>query len=151
MVMEPVAGYNVKGSSAPASKPPARAPRRAATIIVVEDDPSVRRIAAKILANGGYEVWVARHGPEALEVWQQLGRRADLLITDLEMPFGMDGLTVASTLRQSFPSLKVILISGYAQEPPQLNELKEAGIEFLPKPFPAGVLLETVRACVGRP
>ncbi len=147
--MEPAVDYNVKDNSVPAAQPPARPQCGVTTIIVVEDDPSVRRIAAKILTSGGFEVWVARHGPEALEVWQQLGCRADLLITDLEMPFGMDGLTVASILRQSLPSLKVILISGYAQEPPQLNELKEASIEFLPKPFPAGVLLKTVRACVG--
>jgi two-component system cell cycle sensor histidine kinase/response regulator CckA len=149
--MELADRYNVKEDSVPAAKPPAGPQCGATTIIVVEDDPSVRRITAKVLTSDGFEVWVARHGPEALEVWQQLGCRADLLITDLQMPFGMDGLTVASTLRQSLPSLKVILISGYAQEPPQLNKLKEASIEFLPKPFPAGALLKTVRACVGGP
>lgn len=104
------------------------------TILLVEDEDAVRVFSARALRNKGYQVLEAKNGEAAMQQLSGSGPRVDLLITDVVMP-QMDGPTLARTVRQIRPDLKVIFISGYAEDRFK-DELDGPGIaHFLPKPF----------------
>ena len=98
--------------SAPAS---ARSPvpRGDETILVVEDEDGVRALVIKVLEDLGYCLLQAQSGPRALDVWREHRPGIDMLITDVVMPDGMNGIQLAERLRRISPSLKVIYTSGY--------------------------------------
>ncbi|NIJ07009.1 two-component system cell cycle sensor histidine kinase/response regulator CckA [Sphingomonas vulcanisoli] len=104
------------------------------TILLVEDETMVRAVAERALTRQGYRVLTATNGEEALELLDDIGgERFDLLITDVVMP-AMDGPTLVSHARQRFPEMKIIFMSGYAEEQLRSSiELKD--VAFLPKPF----------------
>ncbi len=102
------------------------------TVLLVEDEPMVRGVAERALSRHGYTVITADNGEDALEILRG-GQVVDLLISDVVMP-GMDGPTMVGEARKDWPDLKILFMSGYAEE--QLR--KSINIEnasFLPKPF----------------
>lgn len=104
-----------------------------AQILLVEDEDAVRTFSSRALINKGYEVLDAESGEAALAVVEQnSGKTIDLMITDVIMP-NMDGPTLAQRMRQMYPNLKIIFISGYTEE--KLKDHMGANIWFLPKPF----------------
>jgi two-component system cell cycle sensor histidine kinase/response regulator CckA len=118
------------------------------TILLVEDEPGVRRLAENVLARHGYQVLSAADGREALDVWQQNSEQIDLLLTDMVMPQGLSGLDLAGQLRIRSPRLKVIYTSGYSVELLESELTLNEGVNFLPKPYPAGQLAAVVRNCL---
>lgn len=120
------------------------------TIMLVEDEPSVRKTLGTFLRGRGYHVLEAGDGPEALQIGLAKLLHIDLLITDMVLPHGMTGLQVADTLRASKPSLGVIIASGYSAELVCEEDLVAKGIAFLPKPCSASDLAAAVRRRLDR-
>lgn len=120
------------------------------TILLVEDEVSVCRTVARALEARGYTVLEANNGQEALALWQKDGGRIDLLLSDMVMPEGMNGLELAERLRALKPGLKVILSSGYIGELSQEGIPTESGYMFLPKPYDTAELAKIVRECLDR-
>ena len=123
-------------------------PRGTETILVVEDEPSLRLLNRIVLERQGYQVLEAAHGVEALEVWERHAGRIHLLLTDLVMPEGLSGLELAARLRKRSPDLPVIFTSGYSAEMAGRELSLEPGQYFLQKPTPLPELLETLRRCL---
>jgi two-component system cell cycle sensor histidine kinase/response regulator CckA len=116
------------------------------TVLLVEDEPMVRSVAERALTRHGYHVITADNGEEALEIIAQ-GEPIDLLISDVVMP-GMDGPTMVREARQSRPELKILFMSGYAEE--QLRKsIDIENVNFLPKPFSVTDLAEATRRAMG--
>lgn len=116
------------------------------TVLVVEDEPMVRSVAERALTRHGYTVITADNGADALEILAS-NETIDLLISDVVMP-GMDGPTMVREARKTRPALKILFISGYAEE--QLrNSIDIANVNFLPKPFSVVELAEATRRAVG--
>lgn len=106
----------------------------AGTILLVEDEDAVRVFSSRALRNKGYIVLEARNGEEALTIMAKDGAKVDLLISDVVMP-QMDGPTMMVKLRDAWPDLKVIFISGYTEDKFR-NQLKAGEVvHFLGKPF----------------
>ncbi len=115
----------------------AEPPRGQGTILLVEDDDSVRDFVGFVLRQQGYDVLEAEHGPRALEVAQAHEAPIDLLISDVVMPH-MSGFEVADALRRSRPALRVLHMSGYS------SDAVAGAAAFLAKPFSRETLLERV-------
>jgi len=106
----------------------------AATILLVEDEDAVRMFGARALRNKGYTILEAANGEEALEVINSTKAKIDMIVTDVMMP-GMDGHTLVQFVRQEMPHIKVIFISGFAENVIPGGITPESGFFFLPKPF----------------
>jgi PAS domain S-box-containing protein len=132
-----------------APPPPAR--RTPATILLVEDEASLREIAQELLEASGYTVLTAANGAEALAVAeQQTSDSIQLLLTDVVMP-GMSGPALAQTIRARWPDVSVVFMSGYSREAVQKHGLLEAGARLLAKPFSLNTLVRSVEeALAGR-
>ncbi|HVE51882.1 MAG TPA: response regulator, partial [Ramlibacter sp.] len=116
---------------------------RGETIVVVEDDDVVRTLASETLTGLGYRVHVAATGGEGAALLNELGA-VDLLLSDIGLPGGVSGKQLADAARASRPDLKVILITGYAQEAMDADLLGQR-IELLRKPVLIDVLLRKVQ------
>ena len=116
------------------------------TILLVEDDPSLRLSVRTALTQLGYRILEAPTGVKALEVWNQNRDQIGLLLTDLVMPDGMNGKDLAHRLRQENPKLKVIYMSGYSAEVAGKDFPLEEGVNFLSKPFQITKLAQAIRA-----
>ena len=103
-------------------------------ILLVEDEEAVRMFGARALRNKGYTVLEAANGEEALEVINSTDAKINLIVTDVMMP-GMDGHTLVQFVRQEMLGIKVIFISGYAENVIPGGITPESGFAFLPKPF----------------
>jgi PAS domain S-box-containing protein len=114
------------------------------TVLVVEDDPLVRKVAVRSLGAAGYQVIVAASGTEALEIASRDDAVFDLLLTDVIMP-GLNGRQLTEELRRKRPRLRVLYMSGYAQDVISKAGVLDTGIEFLKKPFSLSRLQERVR------
>ena len=116
------------------------------TVLLVEDEPTVRGVAERALTRHGYKVITADSGEDALEVLARVDE-IDLLISDVVMP-GMDGPTMVKQARQDRPKLKILFMSGYAEE--QLrNSINVDNVSFLPKPFSVQELAEAAKRAMG--
>jgi two-component system cell cycle sensor histidine kinase/response regulator CckA len=107
----------------------------AGTVLLVEDEDAVRVFSARALRNKGYNILEARSGEEALTVLEKEGGdKIDLIVTDVVMP-QMDGPTLYKHIRERWPNMKVVFVSGYTED--RLREQFTSGetIYFLPKPF----------------
>ena len=127
------------------------APGGQESILVTEDDPSVRELCQISLRRLGYQVATACNGQEAIDLWTKKGGAFDLLLTDMIMPEGLTGLDVAKLLRLEKPSLKVIVMSGYSLELSRHAPLDAGRIEYLAKPFNPQTLAQAVRRVLGQP
>ncbi len=103
-------------------------------ILIVEDEDSVRAFSARALSSAGYVVHEADSGVAALEVLEEIDGEIELLISDVVMP-EMDGPTLLGEMRQRYPDIKVIFVSGYAEENVRKGLEDDVSVEFLPKPF----------------
>ncbi len=117
----------------------------AETLLLVEDEEGVRELIHEWLAAHGYEMLVASDGPQALALVERRDQPIDLLIADVVMPM-MGGPALAKKLLARQPSLKVIFVSGYADEAIGDRRMLEEGASFLQKPFTLDDLLQKVRA-----
>jgi PAS domain S-box-containing protein len=118
------------------------------TILLVEDDPGIRPVAAKFLRKYGYRVIEATNGVEALQQWEKEKSQVSLLLTDMVMPEGMTGLQLATRLRKAKGSLKIIISSGYNNEMTDEDDPLLKGTVYLAKPFEPYQLLKAVRQCL---
>ena len=109
-------------------------------VLVVEDDPVVRRTTRRTLERGGYRVVDAENGSAAIELWEGLPDKPALLLTDLVMP-GLSGHQVAAALRAFAPGLPVLYTSGYSAEIAGRELELRAGENFVQKPFAPAALL----------
>jgi signal transduction histidine kinase/ActR/RegA family two-component response regulator len=115
------------------------------TILLVEDDPSLRTSIRNMLARHGYRILEAPTGVKALEVWRQNRDEIRLLLTDLVMPDGMTGKDLAERVLQENPKLKVIYMSGYSADVVGKDFPVQEGNNFLTKPFQSSKLTQTIR------
>ncbi len=114
-------------------------------ILLVEDEEAVRAFGKRALMSRGYTVYEAGSGVEALEVFERLEGKVDLVVSDVVMP-EMDGPTLLRELRQRNPNTKIIFVSGYAEDAFRQNLPEGTEFGFLPKPFGLKQLIETVKA-----
>jgi two-component system cell cycle sensor histidine kinase/response regulator CckA len=115
------------------------------TILLVEDEDMVRKLAERVLREYGYSVLLATCGPEALELAAKHSEPIQLMVTDVIMPGGMNGKQLADRLVQARPGIKVLYISGYADGSLFSRKEQEARINLLEKPFSPLVLVQKVR------
>lgn len=115
-------------------------------VLVVEDDPAIRRLVSMILARQGYRVDIASDGLEAV---LKLGlSEYDVIVLDLMMP-NLDGFTLLNTLAANDPSRLCKVIVTSAASPAVIRERMEGSpFHLLPKPFDIGELVERVRTCI---
>ena len=115
------------------------------TILLVEDEPAVRKLICKMLERRGYDVVLASNGIEAVDLWLAQSRKVALLLTDLVLPGGMTGHELARQLQSSQSALKIVYMSGYSPEIAGREFELRQGENFVQKPFAADKLLETIR------
>ncbi|MGA2177183.1 MAG: response regulator [Verrucomicrobiota bacterium] len=115
------------------------------TILIVEDEPTLRALVRKVLERGGFQVIEAPSGLAALELWNQKKPHVDLLLTDMVMPDGISGRQLAEKLKSENPKLKVIYTTGYSPDLMGKDFVVKEGVNFLQKPYPPQKLVETVR------
>ncbi len=120
------------------------------TILLVEDEPEVRRLTKTILQRAGYQVLEAALAEEAVKLFTDHQEEIRLLFTDIVMPGGVTGLQLAADLLKRDPKLKVIFTSGYSVDIAGREFTLEEGQNFLQKPFQLKQLLESVRRCLDR-
>jgi two-component system cell cycle sensor histidine kinase/response regulator CckA len=118
------------------------------SILLVEDDPAVRRLVRASLEHCGYRVHEAESPDRALALWEELPEPVDLLFTDLVMPGGMTGGELAERLVERKPGLKVIYSSGYSYEAVRPDLRLTPGYNFLQKPYHLVEMAATVRRCL---
>ena len=114
------------------------------TILVAEDEPSVREVVSRVLSKRGYRLLLAEDGLAALELGRSSPEPVDLLLTDLVMP-RMRGGELANELQKIRPGLRVMFMSGYTDDSVIRQGILEDGIPFLQKPFSAEALAGKVR------
>jgi two-component system cell cycle sensor histidine kinase/response regulator CckA len=114
------------------------------TILLVEDEDAVRSFAARALKMRGYTVLEASGGETALEIVRRHEGPIDLLVTDVVMP-NMDGPTLVRAARRIRPEMRIIFMSGYAEDAFRRNEEKAEELHFLPKPFGLKQLVAKVK------
>jgi CheY-like chemotaxis protein len=117
------------------------------TVLVIDDEPSVRLLIVDVLQEAGYGVLEADDGPAGLKILQT-DRRIDLLITDVGLPSGMNGRQVADAGRALRPHLKVLFITGYAENAVLGNGHLEPGMQVITKPFAIEALANKIRAMI---
>jgi two-component system cell cycle sensor histidine kinase/response regulator CckA len=118
-------------------------------ILLVEDEDSVRAFSARALRTTGYEVLEAESGDEALDVLEEINYEIDLMISDVVMP-EMDGPTLLTKVRERMPELKVIFVSGYAEESVRQDIADNQSVEFLPKPYSLDQINSKVKEVLGK-
>jgi PAS domain S-box-containing protein len=114
-------------------------------VLVVDDEPTIRMLVAEVLADCGYAVIEAPDGPAGLRVLES-NARIDLLITDVGLPGGMNGRQVADAARALRPELKVLFVTGYAEN--SLMTQLGKGVSVLTKPFQMEVLATKIREII---
>jgi len=114
------------------------------TVLLVEDEDAVRLFGVRALSNKGYRVLEAKDGEAALDVINSTDVPIDLIISDVVMP-GMDGHTLVRLVRHEHPGVKIILISGYAEDVVPEEIGRDPTIHFLPKPFSLKALAGKVK------
>jgi CheY-like chemotaxis protein len=124
----------------------AEAPRaeQGETVLIIDDEPSIRMLVAEVLEDLGYAAIEAADGPAGLKVLQS-DVRIDLLVTDVGLPGGMNGRQVADAARVTRPNLKVLFITGYAENAAVGNGYLDVGMQVLTKPFVMEALASRIR------
>ena len=139
----PLLAEDVPTKTVASAPPPLRGGHE--TVLLVEDEPALRKLVIRALTRLGYRVVDAATGVQALAVWEKNRDDVRLLLTDMVMPDGIGGIELARRLRAENPALPVIFMSGYnAGIASQSLELVE-GVNFIPKPFEQSVLAKAVR------
>jgi CheY-like chemotaxis protein len=113
------------------------------TVLVVEDEPVIRNLIVEVLEDLGYRALEANDGPSGLKLLHSR-HRIDLLVTDVGLP-GMNGRQLADQARERRPNLKVLFITGYAENATLANGFLEHGMQMLTKPFAVDALAQKIR------
>jgi EAL domain-containing protein (putative c-di-GMP-specific phosphodiesterase class I) len=117
-----------------------------ATILVTDDDASIRNLMARFLRKAGHEVLLAENGAEALQIY--LSRPVDLIVSDISMP-QMDGVTLLRRVREHNEDIPFILLAGAPSADTAIHALRFHATEYLPKPVGHQQLLDTVNHALG--
>ncbi len=117
------------------------------TVLLVDDDATIRMVVAGILEANGYRVLLALSGDEALEIWKVYSSEIDLLFTDLQMP-GMSGLELAQELTRMRPDLKVLYTSGSGIPVVEAMLRSTRAGKLLPKPYRMRDLTKAVESAL---
>jgi PAS domain S-box-containing protein len=140
------------GQIASPAEPPSDSPvrRGAETILLVEDEPALREVTRRILQGAGYQVILAENGPEALQAADQHTGQIDLLLSDVIMP-QMPGPELARKLLARRPSVRVLLMSGFAQPILDSGGHLDDGMTLIEKPFSGPSLLAKIAQIIEQP
>jgi two-component system cell cycle sensor histidine kinase/response regulator CckA len=122
-------------------------PQGSETILVVEDEEVVRKLAVRLLRKQGYKVLEASDGGKAFMLCEQYDERIDLILSDVVLP-GMDGRRVVERLQKIHPEAKALYMSGYTDNVIAHHGMLEQGIHFIQKPFTVGSLARKVREVI---
>jgi CheY-like chemotaxis protein len=114
------------------------------TVLVIDDEDVVRLLVAEVLKDAGYRVLEAVDGPSGMKIVQS-GARIDLMITDVGLPGGLNGRQVADAARATRPDLKVLFITGYAENAVIGNGHLDPGMHLITKPFSMSAMGARVR------
>jgi CheY-like chemotaxis protein len=126
-------------------------PRGTETLLVVEDEPSLKYLTCRALNAQGYEVLPASNGQDALRVAREhKGAPIRLVVTDVIMPL-MGGKVMAEWLKTTYPGIKVVFTSGYTDATIAHHGMLETGVEFLSKPYTPATLARKVREVLDQP
>jgi two-component system, cell cycle sensor histidine kinase and response regulator CckA len=136
-----------KSTPAPVAEEPS-IPRGAETILLVEDEATVRRSIAHMLTRYGYRIHTATSGATALEIWRRHYQSIQLVVTDVVMPGGVSGRALFDQMQSEEPDLKVIFCSGYTDEILGNDALLRQNPNFIEKPFAPEELVRKIRACL---
>jgi CheY-like chemotaxis protein len=117
------------------------------TVLIVDDEPSVRMLVSDVLEDLGYTAIEAADGPTGLKIMQS-DVRLDLLVTDVGLPGGMNGRQMADAGRTLRPGLKVLFITGYAENAVIGHGVLEPGMQLMTKPFVMEVLASRIRQII---
>jgi CheY-like chemotaxis protein len=140
----------VEGKRKPRSTQTRPAPEPGSeTVLLVEDEPLVRRAASRILARSGYTVLEAGDPSEAIRICKENPEPIHVLLTDLVMP-QMNGLDLARLLREIRSDLRVVFMSGYSEQTAMDDNLLQDGGVFLQKPFSPEALMQKIRETLAR-
>jgi CheY-like chemotaxis protein len=120
------------------------------TILVVEDEEELRQLAVTVLVSHGYGVLDAANGRMALQLADRHLGPIHALLTDVVMP-GMNGREVADCIKSRRPEVKVLFMSGYAEDVIATQRLREEGIALIQKPFTPDELISELRGLFARP
>ena len=113
--------------------------------LVVDDEPAVRRYVCVVLQKDNYQTLEAESAPQAFKLIMGMNGGLDLLITDISMPGDMDGADLAFAVRNAFPTVPIVVISGYSSSARVKSGMKD--FEFIEKPFkPEAISMAVVRA-----
>lgn len=118
------------------------------TILVVDDEPEIRKLVSAMLTPHGYRIILADTGEQAIKVFRKQSKDVDLLLTDVVAP-GMAGPTLADQLTELKPDLRVLFMSGYDNRQVVQKYVVEKGSLLLPKPFTVTQLREKVEQALG--
>ncbi|AWM37930.1 Blue-light-activated protein [Gemmata obscuriglobus] len=129
---------------------PLRPADRAATVLIAEDDATVRALAARVLRQAGYTVLEAGRGEEALRLARDHIGTVDLLLTDVVMP-GVGGHELVERLWRTNPNIRVLFTSGYMDDAVVRHGVETAKVNFLQKPYTPASLAHTVHEVLNRP
>ncbi|CDX23995.1 MULTISPECIES: response regulator [unclassified Mesorhizobium] len=116
-----------------------------AKLLIVEDDESVRTLAARALERDGHNVTVATDGAQGLDMIRQARGGYDLVVSDIRMP-EMDGIEMATAAAREFPVMRIMLMTGYADQRERAEELNGIILDVVQKPF----TLAEIRTRVGK-
>ena len=105
-----------------------------ARILIVEDDDSVRTFTARAIAASGHQVETAEDGDIGLASIREAEGSYDLVLSDIRMP-AMDGIEMARSAAREFPGLRILLMTGYAEQRERASDLQEIIVDVVSKPF----------------
>ncbi len=128
--------------------PPAPDTRAGETVLVVEDEPDIRELLVELLEEAGYVVLAAADGVSAMRILQS-DPKLDLLLSDVGLPGGMNGRQLADAARVARPSLKVLFLTGYAENAAAFSGQLDAGMHVMTKPFDIAALAARIREIIG--
>lgn len=129
---------------------PSSNPSIAACILVVDDEPGVRRLACQTLQRGGYATIEAGDGAEALQILECATPPIALVLSDIRMPH-VDGVQLERTCRERWPTLPVLLMSGEVTRDWVVRLVREGAHQVIRKPFQADTLVQAVRTILEPP
>ncbi len=140
-------GHSTPAGPAPISPPPMS--NRASTILLVEDEAFVRKVACEVLCSAGYRVLAAQNAADAVKAFRGHPEEVQLLLTDVVLP-DRSGCDLALELVNASAGVKAIFISGYPENFITRQGLQNPGWSYLPKPFSAASLLQKIKEVVNQ-
>lgn len=119
-----------------------------ARILIVEDDESVRSFTARAIAISGHNVETAEDGDLGLASIRESGGSYDLVLSDIRMP-AMDGIEMAKRAAREFPGLRILLMTGYAEQRERAADLADIILDVVPKPFTLNEIRTKIAMALG--